>query len=306
MTAITYPGAISRACAALDEIAEFRAMPDGYLRVLIRIVKKINLATFSAPIRASRTTLATESGKSVETVGRVIRWLEDAELIQRQQKARPGLRGSESPIIPTKKLLTALQLTGQPVVDKPTPLPVRADGSKSLPQSSPIGKQPGEPGPFVRIEGKTVPTDLVQLCQQGIQATGVLALMREAKTAGKRLSDVVQATQKYLVGLEGRALYAYIRKLIGKDRDYGRQVSEEAKAQQADQARTRLQEKAEALLGRKFQNAAGTMQIEVVSNGFLAINDRGRGYSCKLDEAFLDALESGRVRPISADQSDYC
>lgn len=306
MTATTYPGAISRACAALDEIAEFRAMPDGYLRVVLRLIKKINLATFSAPIRASRSTLAAESGKSIETVGRVIRWLEDKELIQRTQKARPGLRGSESPIIPTAKLLKALQITGQPAGDKSKPLPVSTDGSKSVPREQSFGKQHAERAPFARIEGKTLPTDLAGLCQQGLKATGVLALMREAKKAGKRLSDVVAATGQYLAGLQGRELFAYLVALIRKDKDYARQVSESAKTQAAEQQRSYLAEKAEAMRGRKYQTRDGRMHVEIMSNGMVSVTEQGRGcYSSRFDQSWLDAIEAGKLRAISVGCEDF-
>lgn len=306
MTAITYPGAISRACAALDEIAEFRAMPDGYLRVLIRIVKKINLATFTAPIRASRFTLATESGKSVETVGRVIRWLEDKELIQRQQKARPGLRGSESPIIPTPKLLIALQITGPTDTEKPAVLPVKTDGSISVPRQQSFGEQHAERrAPFARVEGKTLPSDLAALCSQGLRATGVLALMREAKKGGKRLSDVVAATRQYIAGLEGRELFAYLLALVRKDKDYARQVSETAKAQDELQQRKHLVEKADAMRGRRYQTRDGRMQVEIMANGIVSVNEQGRGhYSSRFDQSWLDAIEAGKLRAISVDCND--
>ena len=100
-----YPVAIQRACAALDESPVFRDLPDGYFRVVLRIIKKINLAQLAAPIVASRTTLARESGRSVEAVGRAIAWLEERKLITRAQKAQPGLRGSCAPITPTRRLL---------------------------------------------------------------------------------------------------------------------------------------------------------------------------------------------------------
>ena len=83
---VVYPSLISRACATLDESPMFKDAPDGYLRVILRIIKKINLKRLSAPILASRATLAEESGKSVETVHRVVRWLEEHGLVQREQR----------------------------------------------------------------------------------------------------------------------------------------------------------------------------------------------------------------------------
>jgi hypothetical protein len=105
-----YPSLINRACAVLDERPDVRNQPEGYLRVMLRIVKKINLAAPMSPIFAKRSTLATESGKSIETVHRTIKWLESEGLIERKQKAHPGRRGSSSPLVPTMKFLRELLL----------------------------------------------------------------------------------------------------------------------------------------------------------------------------------------------------
>lgn len=105
-----YPSLINRACAVLDERPDVRNQPEGYLRVILRIVKKINLATPMSPIFAKRSTLATESGRSIETVHRTIKWLESEGLIERKQKAHPGRRGSSSPLVPTMKFLRELLL----------------------------------------------------------------------------------------------------------------------------------------------------------------------------------------------------
>lgn len=105
-----YPSLINRACAILDELPEFQELPEGYLRVMLRIVKKINLAAPMSPIFAKRSTLAAESGRSIETVHRTLKWLETEGRIERKQKAYPGLRGSSSPIVPTMKFLRELLL----------------------------------------------------------------------------------------------------------------------------------------------------------------------------------------------------
>ena len=110
----TYPSAIARACAALDESPVFRDLPDGYFRVVVRLIKKINLSRLFSPIVASRGTIAKESGKSIETVGRAVKWLEDHELVTREQRARAGLRGSSAPLVPTQKLIDALTLSQPP------------------------------------------------------------------------------------------------------------------------------------------------------------------------------------------------
>lgn len=60
-----YPSAIARAVSALDELAAFKELPDGFLRVIVRIIRKINLRAPCGAIVASRARLAAEAGKSV-------------------------------------------------------------------------------------------------------------------------------------------------------------------------------------------------------------------------------------------------
>lgn len=164
--ATIYPSAIARACSILDESPLFKDLPDTYLRVVIRIIKKISLNCLKKPIVASRATLSLESGKSVETVGRVVKWLEERGLIERTQRPRAGLRGSSSPITPTEKLLEVLTLRiavteqAKPVEDAPPPVDnsisvkpvpprtggqshVQSDGSISTRQEQSKENQPG-------------------------------------------------------------------------------------------------------------------------------------------------------------------
>jgi len=325
MTVIVYPSAIARACSALDESIVFRELPDGYVRVVLRIIKKINLARPTSPIVASRGTLAEESGKSIETVGRVVKWLEDRGLVKRAQKAYAGLRGSSSPLTPTRALLDALLLTqsqseqepmdlpqkaaGANKVDQPQPSPVRSDGSISTELNQPTGIQPGV-GAFVRIQKVVIPSELAWLVtEQELRATGVLALMKLARQVNQRLSDVVTATRKYLVRLKGGELFAYLRALIGKDRDYGYLVREEVKVVRDIQQHQRIEEKAEALQGRQFTDRSGEIIVIVESRGILTEIRNGQRFCRHMDQLFLDAIEDGRLIGVRDDdlseQADF-
>lgn len=113
-----YPALIKQACSLIDEIPAWRDYPDSCLRVLLRLIKKINLENPFAPIFAKRETLATESNKSIETVYRTIRLLEADFLLEtRCMKTRPGKKGSSSPLIPTQKLLQLLQLDAKSIAE---------------------------------------------------------------------------------------------------------------------------------------------------------------------------------------------
>lgn len=308
MTAVVYPSAIARACSALDETALFRDLPDGYFRVLIRIVKKINLSRLVAPIVASRSTLAKESGKSVETVHRVVRWLEERGLVQRSQKARAGLRGSSSPLVPTPALLDALMLTNAPAStagharqSAVASLALPAQGSEKQEAATPAATQPSanKSGAFVQFGAMKLPADLAWLVNDhGLKASGVLQLMKRARLAQQRLSDVVAATRQYLERLEGRALYAYLRALLGKGRDFADKVRENVGEAKAQQAREYLRQKAEALAGRQFMSRDASLYVLVDESGMLIETREGRRGARPMCQSFLDAIEAGRLVPV--------
>ena len=264
----------------------FKELPDGFLRVIVRIIKKINLRSPKNPVVASRNTLADESGKSVETVHRCIRWLEEHGLIERAQKARAGLRGSSSPLVPTHKLLEALMLT--------------PEAEAQLKKSKHVA--PASPAPardFVRVNGFTLPTDLAWIAQQGgISASAVLMLMRMAKQSKQKLSDVVAATKQYLEPLKGRSLFSYLRKLLLKGQDFSLQAKEHKAQHIEDQVQMHLTHKAQDMVGHKFQNRDGTMQVEVDASGMLRETRNGTSVMRLFTENFLDALAAGRLIPL--------
>lgn len=296
-----YPSMIARACSALDESPTFRAVPDGYLRVIFRIIKKINLNRLNSPILASRGTLAQESGKSVETVHRAVKWLEDQGLIERVQKARAGLRGSTSPLIPTLKLLDALLLTDRSHAGKAPVLAPAARVSAHAPVSAPAAgsdaQQPASSSAQFETIGKLkLPSDLAWLVRdRGLQGTGVLQLMKLAKQARQRLSDVVGATRQYLEKLEGRRLYAYLRALLGSERDFGQRAQAAATEAQDQQQQNYLQEKAAAFAGQTFQSRDARLVVTVDACGMLLEEREGRRAARPMTQNFLDALAAGRL-----------
>ena len=300
---VVYPSLISRACATLDESPMFKDAPDGYLRVILRIIKKINLKRLSAPILASRATLAEESGKSVETVHRVVRWLEERGLVQRQQRARPELRGSSSPLIPTQQLLDALLLSeaARTAVDDAHPAqktkPSSATAAPIATQST--ARTTNHTSLFERIGKVLLPRDLTWLVkEQGMNCSGVLHLMKLAGKTKQRLSNVVAATQKYLQGLEGRELFAYIRALLSKGQDFGQRATEQTRGDEQAQERAYLQQKAQDLAGRTFQNRDQTLVVTVEETGILMEVRNGQRAARPFCRSFLEAIEAGRLRGI--------
>ena len=290
-----YPSMIARACSALDESPLFRDMPDGYLRVIFRLIKKINLSRLNSPIVASRSTIAQEAGKSVETVHRVIKWLEDRGLIERVQKARAGLKGSSSPLIPTPKLLEALLLTDNSHAGKPPAVPPAPRAACVAPTShAPATTQ--DRARFETFGKLKLPSDLAWLVrEQGLPGTGVLRLMKLAKQSQQRLSDVVDATRKYLEPLEGRRLYAYLRALLDSKRDFTPRAQAAQSEALLDQQRSYLQEKAAAFAGQTFQSRDASLVVTVDACGMLLEERAGRRAARPICQSFLDAIVAGRL-----------
>lgn len=300
---VVYPSLISRACAALDESQAFKDVPDGYLRVILRIVKKINLKRLDSPIVASRAKLAEESGKSVETVHRVVRWLEERGLVEREQRARPELRGSSSPLVPTKRLLDALLLSEEARASVKEVH--QAKGAKAPLREPEIvanrdGTQPKiQKSAFERVGNVRLPSDLVWLVkEQGMNCSGVLHLMKLASDAKQRLSTVVAATRKYLQVLQGRELYAYIRGLLSKGKDFGYRATEESRNSAELEQREYLKQKAQALAGRTFQNRDLSLLVKVDDSGFLIEVRNGQRAMRPFCKSFVDAIETGRLRGV--------
>ena len=300
---VVYPSLISRACAALDESPAFKDVPDGYLRVILRIVKKINLKRLDSPILASRAKLAEESGKSIETVHRVIRWLEERGLVEREQRARPELRGSSSPLVPTKRLLDALLLSEETRAAVNESHPAKgaktAGGEMATAANNSSVRSAGPGGEFERVGKVRLPRDLAWLVKdKGMNCSGVLHLMKLAGQAKQRLSTVVAATRKYLKGLEGRELYAYLRALLGKGKDFGYRASEESRTSAEVEEREYLKQKAHALAGRSFQNRDQSLIVTVDESGMLIEVRNGQRAARHFCKAFVEAIEAGRLRGV--------
>lgn len=418
-----YPSLIHRACSILDEWDILKKQPDGFFRVILRIIKKINLKRPHAAVFAKRATLAIESGQSVQTVNRAIKWLEAEGFITRTKKAHPGLRGSSSPLVPTTKFLALLlldpvsikqsyaeaeayvlgkyaldngclppevaskknrspanqeedragiELDGQYLVDssenacvtqkpddpeissvlaaedeaaedeavdtvqQPQPAATEAAAETTTPVAAVEvreGMDTGVDTPpipalaknyevaiqhykaataqraverdnrrgFVQFGDVKIPADLTWLVDNlGMRATGVLQLMGMAKQANQTLSDVVKAVSKYLVDLDGREAYAYLRKLLGLGKDFGYKVRETNRQQDAEDERTYLALKAEALAGRSFFSSKGQAQYTIQPDGLVEVLQNGKHSAMRLCRKILDAIDTGKLRAVRA------
>jgi hypothetical protein len=154
-------------------------------------------------------------------------------------------------------------------------------------------------GAFVQFGAMKVPADLAWLVNdQGLKPSGVLQLMKRARLAQQRLSDVVAATRQYLQGLQGRSLYAYLRALLGKGRDFAEKVRGNVGELKEQQQREYLRHKAEALSGRQFMSRDASLHVVVDESGMLIETREGRRAARPMCQAFLDAIEAGRLMPV--------
>ena len=349
---VNYPYAIFRACSELPYQPAFSDMPDGYIRVVFRIIQKINLSKPTSEIFASRGTLAEESGKSLDSVHRVISWLEKKGFIQRERVARFGLRGSKSPLVPTLTFLQSLGLLGadgkpkyqtqaqQRHIDAaeqlrdqdsyghdthhgksnlargPSPFlqaigMIDSDGNSLIQtqsnteqmhsaageKSSPTPQRTiREKSDFVRVGKVFLPSDLAWMCTTGLSAFAVLKLMKTAQSAQQKLSDVVAASRKYLNGLPGQQLYAYLQALLRSGRDFSGILDESTKVTKDARNRAHIAEKAEIYAGRTFISKADGTLYRVEAGGGIRVEKDGKSMGMRpFTQAFLDSLENGKI-----------
>lgn len=309
-----YPVAIQRAVSLLDEIDMFRAVPDGFWPVLVRLVKKINVSRPSSPITARRETLASEVGKSVETVNRALKYFESKGIICREKKAARDLRGSHSPIVFAKHAIHELIIApasrgkaASPCVKTDTSISKEVHSLKNQSIETcdqlPTGESPKQ-SQKVRFGTKTVPADLVWLVtSRKLEAGMVCMLMGWAKKAGKRLSDLVAVCRPNLQGLEGKSLIAYVRKLLTQDKDWAWLNKEQTDTVQivAKQERDKalLARKIEEWHGRKFVAKDGRV-FQIEHNGFYTVFDGRVSRTGRVDIAMVEAVTEGRLRPQPA------
>ena len=298
-----FPYLITRACTALPHIPVFHAMPDGFLRIVLRIVQKINLKSPYTGIFASRATIAEESGKSTDSVHRAVKWLEDNGFIERERKAFFGNRGSTSPITPTRNFLLALNLVdqeGKPVVDlSDRSGSLRSNAQDQTPKSSNSSTEGDRAGRsnFVKVGDALLPKELVWLCEKGVSAFGVLALMRAAKQAQQRLSDIMATARKYVEELPAREIFAYIRKLIGSGRDFGYSARKSEEIEKNSKISEFLAIKLGDMEGRRYLARKNNRTFCVEGGVLYEVQTNGTRLVHIISEAFVEAIHDGRIVP---------
>lgn len=288
-TAWPYP--IALACARACAHEAFNAMPESYLRILLRIILRLRLDAPSSPILYPRERLAEETGKSVETVHRALRWLETQGFIERTRRARARLAGSVSPIAPTRRLLKILGLDRTVSRDRSRSA---EDPVSPKTQPTPVDNPPGERS-TVRVGRFSIPLDLAWLTDKGLTPQALCRLMRLARERGKRLSDIASVTRSRLMALEPKALYAYLLALIQRPIDFAheaRALREKARLAEEDARRT---EEAKAQVGQWFQDRSGRF-LKIINPTWAECWADGRlAGMVRLDATLMAAIRNGQL-----------
>ncbi|WP_249678598.1 helix-turn-helix domain-containing protein [Cupriavidus necator] len=163
-------------------------------------------------------------------------------------------------------------------------------------------KHPGS-GSSLRIDGRAVPMDLAPLVRdQSLKMSALFLLMRLARTAGHRLSDVVSAAGNALRPLRGRELFAYLKSLLEKPVDYGHVVrtrklrddGERAAEARAMQERQQVAELVEMYRGERVSAPDGST-YEVDSASIVITDANGRRSSLAHDRARAWLIELDKV-----------
>ncbi|EKZ98888.1 replication protein [Cupriavidus sp. HMR-1] len=268
-------------------------------------------------------TLARHVGVSEATVYRALSTLEGQGLIEREKQLRTRMKLQNIGRIRfTLKLLGALGFLQRSMEVRSAQ--AQDDGAvtgvasrtfskagkmpfKSMVYETPKASQKNQSDQkrtFKTINGKAVPSDLAWLAERNALAvTAILKLMKVARAAGKRLSDVVAVTKHALQQLQGKELYAYLKSLLSKDVDFAFIAKEQAdtahQEQQRDrqiaESKARISQLAMSLRGKKYELQDGsTISVDEAS---VVVKRGSFTSSTPLHAALrqLEALASGQL-----------
>ncbi|AEI83201.1 replication initiation protein RepA (plasmid) [Cupriavidus necator N-1] len=324
------PERILRAIALVYESDGLRTLHITNRQVLATLVRfALNQKDPSALAFIKKATIAQHLGISEATVYRALGALENAGLIERERQRRTRAQLEVVGRIGfSAKLLRCIGIAS-PQFQSTVHVPARSDESRTSAclasvsgvnktMQSSTKKHPGS-GSSLRIDGRAVPMDLAPLVRdQSLKMSALFLLMRLARTAGHRLSDVVSAAGNALGPLRGRELFAYLKSLLERPVDYGhvvrtrklREDDERAAEARATQERQQIAELVERYRGKRVSAPDGsTYEVDSASivitdaNGHRSslAHDRARAWLIELDKV-AGGLAPAVAQPAQARQ----
>lgn len=227
------PAALIEARAAVFNPLVCQDLNGTSRRVLFGILTFLNLRNATKAVFPRRDLLRAEALLNSEaTLYRGLKQLVDKGYITRAQTRKSFGAFHLSPISLTSKALAMLGLNQ--VIHRERSLKVR-DGyikkehtkdeqsfqNTAQPSAQSPFAAPGPAGKVNEIDPDTgLPTELLRLRTLDLSKGTICWLMLQAKTAGKRLGDVVTAVWHRIRALRGRTVVAYLRALMVKPLDF--------------------------------------------------------------------------------------
>nr|WP_315595536.1 helix-turn-helix domain-containing protein [uncultured Cupriavidus sp.] len=300
------PSRIMKAIALAYESRFFNELSITTRQVLAALIRfSLNDKNMHQLAYVKKETLARHVGVSEATVYRALSTLEGQGLIEREKQLRTRIKLQNIGRIRfTSKLLAALGFMKLSTEAAGDDRAVVGDASKNASYVTYSEGRSERKVSFKTINGKAVPADLAWLAEQNALAvTAIFKLMKVARAAGKRLSDVVAVTKHGLQKLQGKELYAYLNSLLSKDVDFTFIAKEQAdmadqeqqRERQLAESKARISQLAVSLRGRKFELQDGsTISVDEAS---VVIKRGGFTSSTPLHAALrqLEALASGQI-----------
>ncbi len=282
--------------------------------VLCALARTVDAAKPYGEIFARRTLLSQRAMQSERTFYRSLADLEQAGLIERPPQRRyieAGLFG-RAYLHLTPKATTLLGLVNEEssrsaVEDqgrvKEEVIPVaHAFGSPYANMADGANTKDLDPKTFQKRQPGQVPADLQRLRPLGFLDFLIFKLMREAREAGKRLSDVVEVCWQHL--RRAKRPINYLRALLASTTDFGHQlrtkVAELNSAQTAARKRREAETIVQGLDGHTFVDTTGKTRYTVAEAGAtLLVFNVGEGVTRRSAgqwaEGFVHAIAKGRI-----------
>jgi DNA-binding transcriptional ArsR family regulator len=307
---------------AAHRAAQLDGVPARARAVLAALARTVDGAKPFGEIFARRTLLTERAMQSERTFYRSLTDLETAGLIDRRPQRRyveAGLFG-RAYLHLTEKAAVLLGLVEAPEAasDKPA-TEAAAQGPKGFAQPSdsvadgantkdliPTAFQKRQPGEFSTKKAGQPPEDLQRLRTIGFTDFLIFKLMREAREAGKRLSEVVEVCW----GSLRKATYpiSYLKALIASPTDFGHQLrarhAEETAARDAAHAKRDAARELAQLDGQSFMDASGAQRYVLSEGGacltvYRSDEDIARRVGGEWAVEFLQLIKKGHINKIN-------
>ncbi len=202
-----YPLPILRSVASIPELLCCKGTRANVKEVLSYLIKRVNLKDIDQPLRIPRQNIADYIYRSVDTVGRVLRYLKEMGLIDYCRQSLENNRGSVSPITLTEKAKALF-----------------FKQKKSLPKE----KQSAQKfqSAFTDIGDMheiLVPNDVLWLHEEkNLSDVEIFTLMRDCKNKKYQLVHVAEYHKASLMKInDAKGVFAYLKKMIVKEQhDY--------------------------------------------------------------------------------------